>query len=179
MKNAQNIPNLNSIIIHNAIKGFYSFQMSPCDVPEKPHKPLPLPFLTGCFSLGTNSSQNREIPPLPASPKWEESKITWAEPTLAEHYMDIHGESREFAAASGSGSRPTAAALGPYFLHKNQYFSMSSKQIHLTPKRHSLNPLHRVTQLLQSCCRPLIQMLNFLYHNHDQKEIPDLPLSGR
>lgn len=82
-----------------------------------------------------------------------------------------------FAAASGSRSHPTA--LGPYFLHKNQYFPMSSKRIQLSPKRHSLNLLHRVMQLLQSCCRPLIQMLNFLYHNQEQKEIPDLPLSGR
>lgn len=50
-----------------------------------------------------------------------------------------------FAAASGSRSRPTAAAPGPYFLHENQYFPVSSKWIHLTPKRDSLNPLHRVT----------------------------------
>lgn len=35
-------------------------------------------------------------------------------------------------------------STGPFFLYGNQCFPMSSKWIHLTPKRSYVNPLHRL-----------------------------------
>lgn len=157
MKNAQNIPNLNSTVIHNALKGFYSSQMSPCHFPEKPHKALPLPLLTGCLSLGANSPKNREIPPLPASPKWEESKINLGRANLR-WALHGHWQRKQRHLLQPLDPDPIPQLLPrPYSLHENQHFPMSSKWIHLTPKRHSLNPLHRIilgtAKLLQTINR--------------------------
>lgn len=102
------------------------------------------PFLLAAFYWAqiphkTDRSHHSQPPP-----NGKNQKSSWAVPTLAEHYMDIHRESKDVCCSLWLQIPSHSCSPSPYFLHENQYFPMSSKWIHPTPKRHFLNPLRRV-----------------------------------